>query len=574
VEDRLLRCFLAAVLAGSPAFLRAYGTTMGPYGLGAAALGAGGSAVATAQGDEAFYWNPAALSTQGLSLGYDGGLGGPAQTLQQAVGLSGPLAGALSGGLFAGDQSYSQADHYNEEQAGLGLSAGNGWASIGTVQRLLLASPGSLRGWSMDVGAKAAVPLVGTWRLDLGLSASDLFSNLAWGDGQTEGQPTVLRAGMALEPEPGTWLSAEEDQLESLGGPNLPQWRLGLQVSLFERRLALRLGATQVSADVGYATAGLGLRISSALGLDYAYMALEDGDAFQAGGQRQILSLQWNFGEPSPPTQAWSDPVVLENWAAPAAGPGKPGFAPKVVLKGLLAPTVSQADFDLSGLAGASQAKSWELRIVDASGRVLRTMRGVGPVPKSVHWEGTDDLGDPVSAAAGSSFEIRITGADGQERLVAAAPVVPAAQLNDYVTRAQWDATLNRSGVQRDPDSGGLLYTFYFDAHGSDLTPSDMKTLAAAVTMIRLWRMRFALIDGYAAADEGGDGDALSQARAGAILKALVRRHVILDGVTLRHWGLSHPAATGDMPGTQDRNRRVKLHLEIYPPEGAECIGG
>lgn len=535
---------------------------MGPYGLGASALGAGGAAVSTAEGAEGLYWNPASMS-DGLNLGYFGGLGGPLQSEQQALAITGPVDRGVSGGLLLGDQLFPQADNYHEDTIGLALSTAVGnWFSIGTVQKFELASPGALTGWSMDVGALAALPLGGTWRLDLGLAGTDLLSSLSWGDGLTEEQPTVLRAGGALEPLPGTWLAFEEDQLETLGQPGVDQWRLGLQISLFDRRAALRAGATQSQQGVLYYTAGLGVQIPSAdrgLELDYAVLipSQDSGSGSDAGERRQVLSLLWHFGAAGTPK------VTLQTERRGRGG------------------EVEEARIALA--EGPTDALDWSLELTDPSGKIVRTIKGHGLLPPGVDWDGKDEAGEPVDAD-GLSYVLRVTRASG-EVVQSRALLAPSADQGwegalagsegeDYSVRGGGPVTRRgrgpkalRAGVSRDFATGGLLYTFYFEWNGTALTDSDLATLAHAAALIRARGLKSAVIDGYADQDEGDKDstDPLSQARADTVLKGLMERGVVLDRVMARGWADTRPAAPEDTARDRARNRRVELRLEAAP---------
>jgi outer membrane protein OmpA-like peptidoglycan-associated protein len=555
-----LRSLLAAALIGSAGPLWALSTTMGPYGLGASALGAGGAAVSTAEGAEGLYWNPASLS-DGLNLGYFGGLGGPAQSVQQALAITGPVDQGVSGGLLIGDQLFPQADNYHEDNIGLALSTAVGnWFSIGTVQKFELASPGALTGWSMDVGALAALPLGGTWRLDLGLAGTDLLSSLSWGDGLTEEQPTVLRAGAALEALPGTWAAFEEDQLESLGEPGVDQWRAGLQISLFDRRVALRAGATQAQQDVLYYTAGLGVQLPYAdRGLELDYAVLVPAQDSSGGEHRQVLSLLWHFG----PARTPQATLQMERR-------GRDG-------------QVKEARIALA--EGPTDALDWTLELTDPSGKIVRTLKGHGLLPPGVDWDGKDEAGEPVDAD-GLSYVLRVTRASG-EVVQSRALLAPSADQGwegalagsegeDYSVRGGGPAPRRerergfsglRAGVSRDFATGGLLYTFYFAWDGTALTDSDLQTLAHAAKLIRDRGLKSALIDGYADRDEGDrdSTDPLSQARADTVLRGLMERGVVLNRVMARGWADTRPAAPEDTARERARNRRVELRLEAAP---------
>jgi outer membrane protein OmpA-like peptidoglycan-associated protein len=642
---------------------------MGPYGLGASALGVGGAVVATAGGSEALLWNPAALPAEGWDLGYHGGLGGPSQSLEQALVVSGPVDQGVYGGLLLEDQTYPRSGDYHEDTVGAGLSAGIGrWLSIGTLQKLEFANPGSLTGWSMDAGALLAVPLGGSWRLRLGASGSDLVSSLAWGDGLVEDQATVTRLGGALEAAPGTWLAFEQDTLDAQGNGGQPQWRTGLQWAFLDQALLLRAGATGAQAGSLYYTAGLGGCLpwtGRRMEADYAVLVPADGPS--VGAFRQALSLRWRFDIPRPfkaaLAQELKDRMGRVHWARIALAPGPqdvqewslelrdrhgrvvrvlrgagllpPGVAwdgkdeagqpvdaaglsymlratraggimiehhallapepdlgladalqgselgdfgtrasapvarvkPVVRLKGANDLAVSQADFDLSGIEGASQASSWELRIVNAAGQTVRTLSGKGPPPKSVRWEGTNDLGRPVEESIGTTFEVRVTSPEGVQRVAAAAPVVSEAGFTEMARGAEERELVPSAACGRDPRTGELMCTLYFERYLAQLTDSDRDALEGAARTARDEGLKSATIDGHADGEGGRAAtDRLSQDRADTVLKFLMERKVGLVGVTAQGWADTRPADDADTDQGHARNRRVELRFGVTAP--------
>jgi hypothetical protein len=374
---RLGPTILLAAALGGPASLAALSTLTGPLGLGASSMGAAGAVVATAQGAAALDWNPAGLTAEGWDLGYDLGLGGPTGSVQQGLGLSSTLDQGLGAGLRASDQLFPQAGDYNEGSLGLGLAAefGPGF-SLGTVQKFMTADPGGLRGWSMDVGARAGLPLGGGWRLDLGGAVSDLASSLAWADGLEEVQPSVTRLGLAVESRPGTWLAVQEDHLDRQGNGGADQWRVGAQAAWWGQRLALRAGATQATGGPLYWSAGLGAGmhlLGQDLSADYGVLVPVGGG--DNAGLRHLASLGWHFG-------------LAE--AAPNIGAS---------LLGALADQQRRlrlARIKVLGLPDGT--KTWVLQLKDASGHGVKTFRGRGPSVPVLVWDGRNGAGVPVAA--------------------------------------------------------------------------------------------------------------------------------------------------------------------------------
>ncbi len=658
----------ACLLAAAP---RAWGlaTTMGPGGLGAGALGAGGAVVAVAQGAADMGWNPAARLDGGWDLDYNGALGGPAADLDEGLGLAGPLGDGLRGGLLVGDDLYPRAGGYHEDAVGVDLAADLGrYVSVGTQQRAQWAVPGGPAGWGMDVGALGRVPLPRGWGVDLGLAATDLDSQMAAPGGYAGQQPSVLRAGLALDLGGDSWVAVEQDQEQGPPAGGFSQWRVGAQASAWKGRLLLRLGATRPQGGVLYATAGAGVRFGRVRGLecDYAAMLPVGAAAGAPAAPRHALSLDWRFGggvraprraaavpwrlaprraRTRAPGAALSRSLVGPDgrlrWARIVFGPSRPGvrswtlrlvdrrgvavrvfrglgalprgldfdgtgpdgapidpaglrfalrvteesgrvlrsgallrpvaetglgldggegdsFAlrgvapstvrPVLVLRGGPALALSGAAFDLAAVPGAAEATAWELRIVDAQGRVVRVLKGIGRPPKSVRWDGNDDFGRPADAGLGDGFELRLTDAAGASRLAAAGPLATQAAFSRAYRRLRRAAPAEGAGATpgRAPAvgaaAGAVVFTF---APGSaELDPADLKLARLAVLGARRRGARAVAITGYAR-DEGPPAEelTLSQARADAVLKALLGLGLDADRVTAT--GLGAAAGRG-----------------------------
>lgn len=654
---------------------------MGPLGLGASSLGAGGAGVATVRASEALYWNPAALPDRGWDLGYSMGSGGTLGALNQGLALYGDMGEGLHAGLLLSDLSFGQSGGYRESQLGGAVAVAAGrWISIGTLQRLHLAEPGGLRGWSMDAGALAGMPLKGGWALRLGAVAADLASSLAWQNGLEEVQPVILRLGAALEARPGWWLSLQQDQMDRQGGQGASQWRAGLQAAWFDQRLQLRGGATQASGGGLYYSAGLGGQASIAgqdLSVDYAMLV--PGDALESSALRHVLALRWQLKPagaetpaagirnlikdpksgkvrvarialaegpkdtdawelrlkdregkvvrtyqgrgPLPPSVAWDGKG--EDGAAIDAGglsydlrttSASGRVAQRRALLGpassavggidqdlanvdagafgvrsggaVAAATVSRvkprlradggmevqgAEFDLRSLQGDDNGE-WSVRIRDESGRTVKEIKGRGQIPKTLRWEGKDDLGRAVDVGLGATFEVRVTDASGQERvteddLVKADKLAPSAPRSAAPSaRLVVDEEPVGDGADGLPLSGcrmqgdKVVCTFHF-APGSAELPKQAKAAVEEALFLSEGRKDLRLIvDGHAARSEGEAALELSQARADAVMRRLVEGGGFdYSAVVATGLGDSRPAAE------EARSRRAVLMIESRP---------
>ena len=368
-----------ACLAGSPAWsLTVQG---GPLGLGAAPMGAAGAVVALPTGADSLYWNPAGMGgDQDLGFIASGGTGGDVGPSSLGLNLLVPLEDC--GNFAVGGRRISNPSDtvFNSNQVLLGgaFEINHGlW--VGTTQKYWSADPGSLSGWSMDIGFQSEFDLGGDWgnKIRVGLNLADAASSLVWGNGVLENQPMTVEAGLAWRAFGQTWLALEDDWMDQDGEGLLSQWRLGLNSAWSQDRFIVRLGATQLSgASDLFGTAGLGSHVIIAgtrIGLDYAIVAPLSSPAVLSG-PRHLLSLSMDFG---------------------AKAPAVAGVSFAKLLKDPRTNRIQHARINLSAEDG-DRAADWELRISNASGKVLRSFKGKGPLPPSVTWDGKGDKGGLV----------------------------------------------------------------------------------------------------------------------------------------------------------------------------------
>ncbi|HXB96735.1 MAG TPA: OmpA family protein [bacterium] len=277
------------------------------------------------------------------------------------------------------------------------------------------------------------------------------------------------------------------------------------------------------------------------------------------GGAAKASALDWHLVVHNP--AGATDSAGHLDLAGTAPPPAAPLARPRVELKGQDQLLVSQADFDVAGVAGAGQASAWELRIVDAGGQAVRSIHGSGPVPKAVHWEGTDDLGKPAEVSLGATYELRVVDAGGRERVALAAPVVDPGAFAHLASDARLEAGAWPSALAV-PRPRVIQCSFGFSRGSADLEPQALKVLALAVKKAQAWGLDHCSAEGHADS-EGSDelNQRLSTERAAAVLQALARAGLAVPAPRMKSFGDKAPAAGNDTAAGRAQNRRVELKL-------------
>jgi outer membrane protein OmpA-like peptidoglycan-associated protein len=230
---------------------------------------------------------------------------------------------------------------------------------------------------------------------------------------------------------------------------------------------------------------------------------------------------------------------------------------------------VQGADFDLRGLqGGGDEGGEWSVRIRDESGRTVKEIKGRGAIPKTVRWEGKDDLGRPVDVGLGASFEIRVTDASGEER-VTEDDLVRGDSLPQAKAPARASiADAGTAEAEPEPASDGLpasgckvvgskvICTFHF-AEGSAVLPQQAKRVIEEALFLSSGKKGLRLfVDGFADLSEGNTME-LSQARADAVMRRLVEgRDLPYEAMMATGMGAKRQAVL------QALNRRVELMIE------------
>ncbi len=236
----------------------------------------------------------------------------------------------------------------------------------------------------------------------------------------------------------------------------------------------------------------------------------------------------------------------------------KKGLRAKPALKAGGGYDLKGAEFELGEVAKDSSVKTWELRIVDERGRVVKSITGKGKPPKSLKWDGKDDLGQPLEGGAlGAGFVLRTVDDQGKanemgdelvkedsfEEMAAALPV------NEADNGPIPDETVVSGPCRRDYESGGWLCTIEFREGSTNLGRDGMQQVRETVQVLRKSRLPAIEISGFASQREGSDEDLrdLSQERADAVMKAILEGYefrpsfVAAKGYGIKRSRLSQP---------------------------------
>jgi outer membrane protein OmpA-like peptidoglycan-associated protein len=358
-----------------------------------------------------------------VSLGPLGSVGAAIDWLQvdslvrteRIANTSDPLANYEETGTFSphdADLTFSYARPFGDK------------LNLGASLQILQQNIDTSNGWagSLNLGAQYLQLFKG---VDLGLVVSNLGTSIAVGS--TAYSLPLAVTGGALYHLPTLPVVITADA--GLPVDDVIDWGLGAETWIYDI-LALRLGYH--GGFINAPTAGAGFRLVG-FELDYAWVPYDEL------GQTHRLTVSYNFGTP---------PIGL-GLERPLIGP------------------IGDADKRqtawLPKLQNPALVKRWTLSIIDATGHVVATQSGSGPVPTRLPWSGRDDSGRPlpdqlVTASLDAEFQGGIiSSAKG-----------PAVELDSLPPRLAFDVTPK---IHRPDGSGAILIPAHFslaawDKHG------------------------------------------------------------------------------------------------------------
>jgi outer membrane protein OmpA-like peptidoglycan-associated protein len=224
---------------------------------------------------------------------------------------------------------------------------------------------------------------------------------------------------------------------------------------------------------------------------------------------------------------------------------------------------VAAADFDFSD-QGDEQG-SWELRLSSASGKTVRTLKGVGKPPQGLKWDGLDDNGKPALLDTGASFEMRVAGADGKAKEWKE-PLVVKRDLDSLHAQDALKLRLEgQSACRPDAEPGCLRCTLHFPFGGT--TPSrqgraELRAIKSILAGLKAAELR---VEGHSDSQgEAAENLRISQARAEYLLEyALGEAGLEPNMAVALGLGSARPVDAADNEEAKAKNRRAELLLKF-----------
>jgi outer membrane protein OmpA-like peptidoglycan-associated protein len=141
-------------------------------------------------------------------------------------------------------------------------------------------------------------------------------------------------------------------------------------------------------------SAGAGININDFITIDYAFTPM--GDL----GEVQRLTLRVKFG----------DSISQKT---------KAGANERIVKKVIAAPEVSVSDGEIKAVSfkpdvPRENVKEWSLSIKTSDGKIIKTFSGVGEVPKTLNWDGTDAYGRIAKSDVNYVFDFNAKNDEGK----------------------------------------------------------------------------------------------------------------------------------------------------------------
>jgi outer membrane protein OmpA-like peptidoglycan-associated protein len=244
------------------------------------------------------------------------------------------------------------------------------------------------------------------------------------------------------------------------------------------------------------------------------------------------------------PPKDTTPPLVSMKIGQDRFSPGVEGdFGPKLPLE-LFAT-------DENGIAG------WNVTVSDQNNRVVKTISGIGEVPFSVQWDGTDDIyGKTVPDG---KYSIRFEAADTYDNKSQTDPKEIETYIPPKVVVREVTKEVKTIETER-----GLLVTMtssvLFDSGKSKLKPSADNALKEVVKILNAYPDNKISVEGHT--DNIGSAKfnlKLSEGRARSVAEFLTANGISKDRIDIKGFGKNKPVASNSTAVGREENRRVEV---------------
>ncbi len=496
------------------------------------------------------YWNPAAIDFQNNHIGlmhhvYLQGIFqdyvGFFQTAAPKFGF-GVSFNYLNAGTF--DQTIKTGPNQFEKQGT--FTAWNYYLSLTSVYSIdsTLQIGMSMKGIQEKIadyqGSAFAMDL-GIWyglkKLNFGLAIRNLGSGIQLKEERFD-LPIIFNGGISFTHQ---WFTVTLDLHKPID--NIMQPKLGVEFRPFPV-LSLRGGYRfgYLKNDLG-GSAGLSLGLGihyDQFSFDYAYNPLG------LLGQSHRISLIYSFSKKSVKESA----VLYAN------------ANPDVVLRRNKA-IVQSVQFHLE-LEHCNKVNYWELVILDENNRAIRTWKGRNPFPRVIHWDGKDELGNPVPATT-YQYNLQVLGCDS--KFLTANGNITVTDLEVTVKKTEKKAAVVKKRT-RHFTLGDVL----FDTDRATIRASEEGRLAKLIQFLKEHPDAQVIIEGHT--DDRASSEynmMLSLARANSVMNYLVKHAGLSpDQIVVQGFGETKPIVPNTSEENRQKNRRVEIivtYVEKGTPE-------
>jgi uncharacterized repeat protein (TIGR01451 family) len=187
--------------------------------------------------------------------------------------------------------------------------------------------------------------------------------------------------------------------------------------------------------------------------------------------------------------------------------------------------------------------KSWRLKIMDAGGRVVRTLSGRGSLPPIISWDGRFNKGQTVKGGDIYQYQMEVLHTDGSR-------ATSARKL--FGINQNTAIFLNLTGE-----------AFIFDS--ANLSPKAKQVLKETAGVLRKYPQEKVIVEGHT--DSVGTDQYnidLSRRRAESALRYLVNEEGLpRDRFVVQWYGESRPMASNEYDETRALNRRIEIKGQV-----------